>query len=380
MALIPNFPRNLLDMHHHWHDPNAHPGSPGGRVNPFGTSGAGLEFLQFHRDFVVQFHAWYDTQPFADQSLVTPWTTIPAALKDPAVTGWNSTRAAQENRIITNNPPFSSEDALGTYIEGGIHGWIHPATADAFNEPIVANLHSPQSTYFYQIHGLVDKWWRDYVTAQVPREIVQLSIDAPPTQASIAQPGEVNVFSFVVPAAGNYTIETQGSTDVVTRLYGPNNMAAFITEDDDSGAAQNSRIVSTLSAGTYYVRVRHYSGSSVGSYSISVKGSTPQPVVPVIQINGPAVQGVIAAANESDVYTFTVTAAGVHTIETAGNTDCLITLFGPDSQTAFIAQDDDSGPGFNSRIVVNLATGTYYVRVAHYSPTGTGPYSISVRR
>jgi hypothetical protein len=63
MSLIPNFPQNLLDEHHHWHDPNAHSGTPGGRANGFGTPGGGLEFLQFHRDFLVRFHAWYDTHP-----------------------------------------------------------------------------------------------------------------------------------------------------------------------------------------------------------------------------------------------------------------------------------------------------------------------------
>ena len=96
-------------------------------------------------------------------------------------------------------------------------------------------------------------------------------------------------------------------------------------------------------------------------------------------MNGPAVQGTIAAANERDMYTFTVTNPGTHTIETAGNTDCFLTLFGPGNQTTFIAQDDDSGPGTNSRIAANLASGVYFVQVRHYSPTGTGSYSISVR-
>ena len=134
-----------------------------------------------------------------------------------------------------------------------------------------------------------------------------------------------------------------------------------------------------MSAGTYHVRVRHYSGSSVGSYSISVSGSAAQPVIPTVQVNGPAVQGTIAAANERDMYTFTVTNPGTHTIETAGNTDCFLTLFGPGNPATFIAQDDDSGPGTNSRIAVNLASGVYFVQVRHYSPTGTGSYSISVR-
>lgn len=217
-----------------------------------------------------------------------------------------------------------------------------------------------------------------YDNEQPAPGIVSLTVDAPATSASIGQAGEVDVYSFVVTTPGSHVIETQGSTDVVTALYGPNDMAVLITEDDDSGPGANSRIERNLAAGTYYTRVRHYSGSSVGSYSISVRGSAPQPGIQTIQVNGPAVQGTISAPNERDMYMFTVTTPGVYTIETAGNTDCFLTLFGPDSQTTLITQDDDSGPGFNSRIAVNLASGAYYARVRHYSADGTGSYSISV--
>lgn len=171
MPLIPNFPQNLLDLHHHWHIPGADPGSPG-RLRPFGTAGAGLEFLQFHRDYIAQFHAWYDTQPFGSapfnvapfqtapsaQAAVAGWTSIPAALKNPAVTNWGGVQIGQEARLTSFTPAFASEDELGAYIEGGIHGWIHGAAAAAY-EPIVGNFHSPQSTYFYGIHGLVQYWW-----------------------------------------------------------------------------------------------------------------------------------------------------------------------------------------------------------------------------
>jgi len=169
MAIIPNFPQNLLDIHHNWHVPGAHPGLPG-RQPPFGTTGAGLDFLQFHRDFLTQFHAWYDVQPFGSapfdvapfltqadaQAAVAPWTSIPAEIKNAAVTGWGSVQIAHEARLTTMTPPFASADELGAYIVGGIHNWIHGAAAAAFNEPIVGNFHSPLSTYFYGIHGLVD--------------------------------------------------------------------------------------------------------------------------------------------------------------------------------------------------------------------------------
>ena len=80
-------------------------------------------------------------------------------------------------------------------------------------------------------------------------------------------------------------------------LYGPNNLTAFVTEDDDSGAGSNARIVSNLTAGTYFVQVRHYNPGATGNYSISVRSGTI--TVPQIPVNGPAVQGVIAAATES---------------------------------------------------------------------------------
>src|SRR3954464_12066189 len=131
---------------------------------------------------------WYDMQPFADPVAVAPWTSIPAVLKNPALTGWNATLAAQEARITANSPAFATADGLGTYIEGGIHGWIHGATAIAFNEPVVANFHSPQSTYFYQIHGLVDGWWQVWESGRPQPQVVPLTVGALPTQASIGQP------------------------------------------------------------------------------------------------------------------------------------------------------------------------------------------------
>jgi len=379
MALIPNFPQDLLDMHHHWHDPNAHPGAPGGRTRGFETPGGGLEFLQFHRDFMRQvFNRWNEARPPIDPAAIAPWNSIPEVMKNGNI-GWNATRAAQEARITTNNSPFATADALGTYIEGGIHGWLHSAAAVAFNEPVVANLHSPQSTYFYQIHGLVDKWWSDWESGRPQPQPVLLTAGAPPTQASIGRPGETDLYRFEAQAAGRFTIETQGQTDVVMSLYGPNNLAILVAENDDIGPGnRNARIESNLTGGTYYARVRHFSPQSTGAYSISVRGESMD--IPVIQVNGPVVQGNIAAPNESDSYTFNANVAGLYTIETAGVTDTVVTLFGPNSQTLFIAEDDDSGPGSNSRIVATLAPGLHYVRVRHYRPTGAGPYGISVRR
>jgi hypothetical protein len=94
-------------------------------------------------------------------------------------------------------------------------------------------------------------------------------IETKSTQAKIGQAGERDLFKFVAANAARYTIETDGSTDVVMSLYGPNNQTALIAEDDDSGEGRNAKIVANLAAGDYYVQVRHYS-TGTGPYGIRV--------------------------------------------------------------------------------------------------------------
>ena len=50
-------------------------------------------------------------------------------------------------------------------------------------------------------------------------------------------------------------------------------------------------------------------------------------------------------AGEEDQFVFAVTEAGYLHCRDRGNTDVIMKLFGPDSPTALIAEDDDSGPG-----------------------------------
>jgi len=101
----------------------------------------------------------------------------------------------------------------------------------------------------------------------------------------------------------------------------------------------------------------------------------------VLQVNGTPVEGAIGKAGEEDVYLFTVAAASRHVIETSGHTDVVMKLFGPDSKTSMIAEDDDSGAGFNPKIVKALAPGKYFIQIRHYNKEGgTGAYSIRVRK
>jgi hypothetical protein len=92
-------------------------------------------------------------------------------------------------------------------------------------------------------------------------------------------------------------------------------------------------------------------------------------------------QAAIGQPGEEDLYRFDVLQGGPHVIDTQGPTDVVMKLFGPDSQTDVIAEDDDSGQGFNARIAGALVPGRYFVQVRHFSrAAGAGTYTIRVRR
>ncbi len=86
----------------------------------------------------------------------------------------------------------------------------------------------------------------------------------------------------------------------------------------------------------------------------------------------------ISSPGEQDTYRFVVAQAGDFVVETGGATDVFLSLYGPNTPTKLIAENDDSGLGRNARIEVTLQPGTYFVHVRHYSAGSVGPYRIWV--
>jgi Bacterial pre-peptidase C-terminal domain len=112
---------------------------------------------------------------------------------------------------------------------------------------------------------------------------------------------------------------------------------------------------------------------------ISIVYPSREPLVTPLVVDGPAVEAAIGAHRQEDHFSFDVTAPRQFVIETAGRTDVMLAVFGPDDRTHLVADDDDSGTARNARIATVLAPGTYFVRVRHHQPTGTGRYRLSVR-
>jgi hypothetical protein len=100
----------------------------------------------------------------------------------------------------------------------------------------------------------------------------------------------------------------------------------------------------------------------------------------LLTVGGERVKADIGKPGEEDLFRFTAGQDGVYQIDTRGRTDIYMKLFGPNSQTAVIDEDDDSGYGVNPRISAQLLAGDYYVQIRHHERSATGKYTIGVKR
>lgn len=104
-----------------------------------------------------------------------------------------------------------------------------------------------------------------------------LTVNAASIPGSIETEGDVDFFSFVAQVGYAYVIETSGPMDSFIDFIGTGG-STVIASDDDSGAGFSSRIEWTCTNnGTYYVRVRHFSPSGLGTYSICVTAALAVP-------------------------------------------------------------------------------------------------------
>ncbi|MFH1378279.1 MAG: DVUA0089 family protein, partial [Planctomycetota bacterium] len=92
--------------------------------------------------------------------------------------------------------------------------------------------------------------------------------------------GDEDYVMFTLISSSTVTIETDGPTGD-TYLYLYNSIHGTITSDDDSGNGFFSRITRTLPAGTYFIRVRHYSNDdTIAAYTLSLNVILPgSPVI-----------------------------------------------------------------------------------------------------
>jgi Astacin (Peptidase family M12A) len=113
----------------------------------------------------------------------------------------------------------------------------------------------------------------EFMKRQYPKAAPAMTEITPgvPVSADLATAGEVDSYHLAIPAAATYVLTTDGATDTVLALHGPNDPGALLAWDDDRGKAANARIVRKLQPGDYWLTVRHKTPGGTGSYSVGVK-------------------------------------------------------------------------------------------------------------
>jgi hypothetical protein len=114
----------------------------------------------------------------------------------------------------------------------------------------------------------------DFMKRQYPKGstgTVELTVGGARTSADLSVGGEVDTYHFDVPTAATHIMSTEGPSDTVLTLHGPNDPGAVLAWDDDRGKGLNARIVRKLFPGSYWLSVRHKNPTATGVYTIGVK-------------------------------------------------------------------------------------------------------------
>jgi hypothetical protein len=198
--------------------------------------------------------------------------------------------------------------------------------------------------------------------------------------------GDEDWFSVQVSSSGTLTAYTTGNTDTYGYWVDANGSTLTYNDDDPY---PNFRITASVGAGTYYIRIRHYSSSGTGDYTLytqfsaSSGGGTSSSTSSGDDGNstgsatslalGSGYGATINYAGDEDYFRVQVGSSGTLTVYTTGTTDTYGYLL--DSGGSTLTSNDDN-PYPNFRMSASVGAGTYYIRVRHYSSSGTGSYTL----
>jgi Astacin (Peptidase family M12A) len=115
---------------------------------------------------------------------------------------------------------------------------------------------------------------RSFMAQQYPADapgMVELDVGGERYAADLASGAEVDAYHFDATDAVRHIITTEGATDTVVTLHGPDDPGAVLSWDDDRGRDQNARIVRRLEPGSYWLTVRRKQTGGTGSYTVGVK-------------------------------------------------------------------------------------------------------------
>ncbi|MBT7307224.1 MAG: PKD domain-containing protein, partial [Gammaproteobacteria bacterium] len=196
-------------------------------------------------------------------------------------------------------------------------------------------------------------------------------------------------FRLDLTAAGELTVYSEGSMDTYGYLYDEN--GDRLASNDDGGTSTNFSYNYTVhSAGTFYVKVRAYSDTRTGGYTVvntfaetstTVDSETvlddygnDRSTAGVLAVNS-SLAGSIETGGDVDYHRLDLAAAGELTVYSEGSMDTYGYLYDEDGDQ--LASNDDGGSSTNFSYSYSIpAGGTYYIQIRAYSSTRTGSYTL----
>ena len=179
---------------------------------------------------------------------------------------------------------------------------------------------------------------------------------------SIDPTGDNDYIRFYAYAGKNYIFYTEGSTDTYGYLYDSNQN--LLTYDDDSGSGLNFRIEYPISSsGYYFLRVRGYSSSTKGPYTLYYKYGLPGGDL-ITSKSG-------SLSGTGDTYTFSVSGYSTVTVVMAGNENADFDLYAKWGSPPTTSDYDARGYSSTSlEYFTTSGSGTLYVMVRSWSGSG----------
>ncbi|MDR1178435.1 MAG: pre-peptidase C-terminal domain-containing protein [Spirochaetaceae bacterium] len=204
-------------------------------------------------------------------------------------------------------------------------------------------------------------------------------------------------FRFTVTQPQMLRIVTEGNTDTVMTIYGPNSATEVFAENDDFSGSDgyNAGVRTNFSSpGIYYIKITGYSGET-GSYTLSVSPLvlTTDPNEPnnsrsqakSLDINSlPRTFSLSPGGNGGDQDWYLLRFSSFQyqenegiAIYTTGDCDTYMELYQGDE---LIAENDDGADGYNARVSFvpqRQRSGNYYLMVRGYSEEESGDYDLN---
>lgn len=203
------------------------------------------------------------------------------------------------------------------------------------------------------------------------------------TSGAIDWEGDEDWFEIQLSSSGTLTAYTTGSTDTYGYLIDSGGNTLTYNDDDPY---PNFRVSASVGSGTYYVRVRHYStgtgdytlytsfGSDASTTTTSSDGDAGNSTTSALSISpGSGYSDSIDYGGDEDFFQVQLDSSGTLTAYSTGSTDTYGYILDADGYT--LAYNDDN-PYPNFLVSASVSGGTYYIRVRHYSSSGTGPYTL----